>query len=138
MIATTREEYAVKALIYIASKEIRKASISEIAEKNSISFAYILRICSLLRQHGILTSEKGRSGGYILEKDPSTISLFDIIEAVGRKSVEIKCNYGAKHDTPCYQSECISMSAWNTIREKTDELYKEIKLSDLIGGKNAT
>lgn len=76
MIVTTLEGYAVKALIYIANRKDRRATIKEISEQNRISFPYILRICSMLRQKGILESIKGRNGGYVLSRDPSSISLF--------------------------------------------------------------
>ncbi len=135
MVVTTLEGYALKALIYIAKKEEKRATIKEISMKNSISFPYILRICSELRRHGILTSIRGRSGGYVLERDPSDISLYEIVNAVGRKSIEIKCDYGRRKDLHCYQIECISMKAWEVVRSKVDDLFKEIKLSDLVSEK---
>jgi Rrf2 family iron-sulfur cluster assembly transcriptional regulator len=132
MIVTTLEGYALKALIYIAGKEDKRATIKEISEENRISFPYILRICSMLRQKGILESIKGRNGGYVLSRDPFSISLFEIISAVHRQTVEIKCDYGEKIGLNCFQSDCISMAAWEKIKVKTDELFLKIKLSDLI------
>ena len=132
MLVTTTEGYALKALIYIAQKEDKRATIKEISEANKISFPYILRICAKLRANGILESVRGRNGGYVLKKDPEDISLYDIIRAVGRSTVEIRCEYGKRKDLPCYQVNCISELAWVIIKLKTDELYKSIKLKDLM------
>ncbi len=132
MVVTTLEGYALKALIYIATKKEKRATIKEISEKNNISFPYILRICSELRSHGVLTSIRGRLGGYVLERDPSDISLYEIIKAVRKETVEIKCDYGQRKDLHCYQVNCISMKAWNSIKNKVDDIFKDIKLSDLI------
>jgi Rrf2 family protein len=132
MIVTTLEGYALKALIYMGLKKDRRATIKEISENNKISFPYILRICSMLRQKGILESIKGRNGGYVLARDPSSISLFEIITAVHRQAIEIKCDYGRNIGLNCFQIDCISLAAWEKIRVKTEELFSKIKLSDLI------
>ena len=132
MLVTTTEGYALKALIYIAQKEDRRATIKEISKANRISFPYILRICAKLRAYGILERVRGRNGGYILKKDPGDISLYDIIQAVGRATVEIRCEYGKRKDLSCYQANCISEIAWAIVKVKTDRLFKDIKLKDLI------
>ncbi len=135
MLVTTLEGYALKALLYIAAKENQRVTIKEISRENNISFPYILRICSELRRKGILKSVRGRGGGYLLNKPPSKISVYEIIKAVGRETVEIKCEYGKRKDLPCYQSNCISMHAWHSIKEKVDIALKDIKLSDLVSKK---
>jgi len=132
MLVTTLEGYAIKALIYLAEKKGRRATIKEISEKNKVSFSYILRICSTLRSHGILDSVRGRKGGYILSRNPSDISLYEVVKAVRRDTVEIKCDYGKRKDTLCMPADCISLQAWKKIKEKTDRLFKNIKLSDLM------
>lgn len=131
MILTTLEGYAIKSLMYIASKKDKRATVSEIANNNSISFPYILRICSMLREHHILESEKGRSGGYILARDPKDITVKEIIEAVGRHSIEVKCEFGKK-TLKCKPSECISIQALNYLKENLDAFLEKLTLKDLI------
>lgn len=126
------EGYALRALVYIALKKNKKASVGEISEKNGISFPYILRICSTLREKGILESSKGRKGGYILNRDPSTISLLEIIKAVGKDSIELKCNFGKDKSSNCYQVNCVLIPEWRRIKIKFDNLMNNIKLNDFI------
>lgn len=132
MVVTTLEGYALKALIYIAMKEDKRASIKEISVNNRVSFPYMLRICSQLRKNGLLKSIRGRTGGYVLAKDPSKISLYEIIYAMGRETVEIKCDYGKKKNVRCLPRDCISVNAWKKIKKSVDRQFKNIKLSDLI------
>ncbi len=132
MVVTTLEGYALKALIYIAMKDEKRATIKEISINNRVSFPYMLRICSQLRKNGLLKSIRGRTGGYVLAKDPSKISLYEIINAVGRETVEIKCDYGKRKTVHCFPRDCISMSAWKQIKKSVDKQFKNIKLSDLI------
>jgi len=131
MILTTLEGYAIKALIYIALKKENRATVNEIAKNNNISFPYILRICSLLRENGILTSEKGRSGGYKLGKDPSEITLKDIIYAVGRESIEVRCEYGKK-STKCKPYDCISLQSMLFLKKEFDSFLEKITLKEII------
>lgn len=131
MILTTLEGYAIKALLYIASKEDRRATVSEIAHNNNVSFPYILRICSKLREHHILESEKGRSGGYILVKSPKEITLKEIIEAVGRSTIEVKCNFGKKN-TKCHPSDCISLASIQYLKKELDNFLSNLTLQDLM------
>jgi len=51
---------------------------------------------------------------------------------VGRATVEIRCEYGKRKDLSCYQANCISEIAWAIVKVKTDRLFKDIKLKDLI------
>ncbi len=132
MLVTTLEGYALKALIYLAEKKSRRATIKEISRKNNVSFSYILRICSILRNNGILDSIRGRKGGYILKRDPSDISLYEVIKTVRKNTVEIRCDYGKRKDVPCTPNDCVSVQAWKKVKKRVDKLFKDIKLSDLI------
>ncbi|MGB9769599.1 MULTISPECIES: RrF2 family transcriptional regulator [Caldisericum] len=131
MILTTLEGYAIKSLIYIASKKDRRATVSEIAQNNNVSFPYILRICSMLREHHILESEKGRSGGYIMVRDPKDISVLEIIQAVKRNSIEVKCEFGLK-TSKCKPAECISMQSLEYLKSRLDDFLSKITLQDLL------
>ncbi|MEA3313166.1 MAG: Rrf2 family transcriptional regulator [Caldisericota bacterium] len=135
MLVTTLEGYALKALIYLAEKKNKRATIREISKENNISFSYILRICSMLRSNGLLDSVRGRSGGYILTRDPADISLYEIIQAVGRETVEIKCNYGKRKDIPCITTDCLALLPWEKTKSKVDKLFKSITLKILMEGK---
>ncbi len=131
MILTTLEDYAIKVLLYLSLKEGHRATVHEIARKNNVSFPYILRICAKLRENGILVSEKGRNGGYQLSKDPSKITLREIINAVDRQSVEIKCVYGKKK-SKCKPQECISLNSLLFLKGEFDHLLENISLKDLV------
>lgn len=134
MVITTLESYSLKALVYIVLKNNKKASVSEISQNIGISFPYILRICSTLREKGILSSEKGRKGGYTLKREPSTISLYEIFKAFNKESIEIKCDFGKNIDAHCFQKDCILIPEWKKVKAKFDNLMQSITLSDFTKG----
>jgi len=47
----------------------------------------IRRIMAGLRQEGLVRSEKGHGGGWRIARDPSTVTLRDIYEAIGSPDV---------------------------------------------------
>jgi len=89
----------------------------------------------MLRGNDILDSVRGRSGGYILTRKPADISLYEIIQAVGRKTVEIKCNYGKRKDISCISIDCLALHPWEKAKSEVDKLFKSISLKNLMEDK---
>jgi Rrf2 family protein len=63
--------------IHQATGHVHKA---EIAERQEIPDQYLAQLLSVLRRAGIVRSVRGPSGGHTLAKDPSEISVGEIIE----------------------------------------------------------
>jgi Rrf2 family protein len=55
--------------------------IREISEEMAIPARYTPEILGLLQRAGLAQARAGRSGGYILSRPPSEISLLEVIEA---------------------------------------------------------
>jgi len=77
-------EYAFRALAQLAkcydAKTITR--LDEIAQREDVSANFLVQILNELRNSGIITSKRGKMGGYILAKAPSQITLLDIINSV--------------------------------------------------------
>jgi Rrf2 family protein len=54
----------------------------EIARARNIPMRFLLKVLKPLVEEGVLRSLKGPTGGYVLRRQPSEISLLDVIEAV--------------------------------------------------------
>jgi Rrf2 family protein len=80
---TLSATYALHALIYLASQkpEGRIAS-KKIAKKRGMSDRFLLKVLKPLVEADILRSQRGPRGGYALKRDPSEISVLEIVEAV--------------------------------------------------------
>jgi len=75
-----KSEYACLALIYL-SKNYKNGyvKIESIAEENNIPKKYLEQILLLLKGTGYVRSRRGSEGGYHLQKNPSEITLAEII-----------------------------------------------------------
>ncbi len=77
---TTRSEYALLAVVYIAREQDRgPVSIKTIHKHYRLSMKYLENLVQTLKKGHILKAKRGSGGGYTLARDPGTISVAEII-----------------------------------------------------------
>ena len=77
---TTRSEYALLAVVYIARRQDRgPVSIDSIHTHYAISGKYLENLVRTLKTGRILKAKRGSGGGYTLARKPETISVAEII-----------------------------------------------------------
>lgn len=77
-------EYACRALAQLAKRHgsAHITRLDELAQCEAVSANFLVQIITDLRRAGLVTSRRGKDGGYYLAKPPSAISLREIVEAV--------------------------------------------------------
>ncbi|MFW5689113.1 MAG: RrF2 family transcriptional regulator [Spirochaetota bacterium] len=84
MRVTTKGRYAIRAITNLAmANSDRPVPIKQIASEEEISPEFLEQIFFKLKKSGIISSVRGPGGGFILERDPSEVSVKDIFDAVG-------------------------------------------------------
>src|SRR5271157_5676519 len=81
---------AIHSLAYVAGSD-RWVNATEIAEKTNFSRNHIAKVLQTLSKHQFLSSERGPSGGFKLNKDAGKISLLNIYEIMEGKAEATKC-----------------------------------------------
>ncbi len=80
---TARVEYAVLALFELAlGGAERQVQAREISARQQIPLRFLEQILIQLKKAGLVKSVRGASGGYLLGREPSGITLKDVVEAV--------------------------------------------------------
>ena len=131
---TNQADYATRAMFCLAKNgQGRLIPSNEIAEKMSISPMFLSRINSLLSLAGLINTRRGARGGISLAKDPSEISLFDIIAAVDGPVMLRHCltDPGACER----REECEIRPIWDEINNILVSKLKGITLQDLVDHK---
>jgi Rrf2 family protein len=83
MLLSRQAGYAIEAVLQLArANTSRPLSSGELAAAGNMPVRYLLAILRKLVRGGILRSRRGASGGYVLAKAASAISLLDLIEGV--------------------------------------------------------
>ena len=76
---------ALHALGHMAAAPDRPLTSAEIAAHNETNPVVVRRVLGLLRNAGLLTSDKGHYGGWMLARPAKEISLADVYLALGER-----------------------------------------------------
>jgi Rrf2 family cysteine metabolism transcriptional repressor len=77
---TSRSEYALLALVYLARQDsVELTSVELIAKAQGIPPKFLEHILLSLKRSGYLKSSKGQHGGYALAKSPSQITVAQVV-----------------------------------------------------------
>jgi Rrf2 family protein len=87
---SSKVKYALLALMELASNQDRKAplTMSEITAKQPIPERYLEQILTTLRRSGVVQSQRGSKGGYILVREPWKITVLEIVTIVDGERTE--------------------------------------------------
>jgi len=130
---TTKSEYSILALVYIARHQKKGfIRIDEICDRCRISKKYLEHLLFVFKQNGYIRTRRGVGGGYQLAKPASQISVAQIIRLMDgalapTESVSV---YFFSH-TPLEKEKKL-MKVFKEIRDYISQRLEKLKLSDLI------
>jgi len=56
--------------------------LEELAQREAVSSNFLVQILNDLKRGGLITSRRGKAGGYLLSRPPQDISLLEVVQAV--------------------------------------------------------
>lgn len=128
---SARSRYATRILLDLAEHtEDKPLCASAISENTDISVPFIEQILRPLKKAGFIKSVRGAYGGHIFLKDPSCITLGDIV-----RTMEGEINISQCCSTPdsCERSgDCRTRFAWGHISRTIERELDAITLADLM------
>ena len=87
-----RAKYAIKTILFLKDRpEGKPISAKVISENENIPYKFLENILRELRTHQLIKSIRGSEGGYVLAKDPSEISIAQIMRIVDGPIALIPC-----------------------------------------------
>jgi Rrf2 family transcriptional regulator, cysteine metabolism repressor len=130
---TTKSEYALLALIYIArNAKADFIKIEAICEKYDISKKYLEQIFGLLRSARLIKTKTGANGGYQLAKPAKEISVAAIVRlmdgALAPTGSVSKYYYS---ETPIHQEKKI-LKVMKDIRDYIARTLENLSLAELL------
>ena len=126
---TTFTDYGLRVLMYTASAPAGRATIADIATAFGISQNHLMKVVHHLGRAGMLANARGRNGGVRLAREPSAISLGEVVRSTER-DVAAECFDGAGD---CALKGACPME--HTLREAVDAFYAVLDrytLADLV------
>lgn len=133
---TQKCKYAIKAILHIArhNNEEKLVFASEIAEQEQIPKKFLETILRDLRNHGIISSKRGKFGGYHLLKKPEEISFTEIIRIVDGPIAMLPCvslNYYTQCED-CNEKNCQVKNVFEKVRDATLQVLNNSTIDKLV------
>jgi Rrf2 family nitric oxide-sensitive transcriptional repressor len=75
-------EYALRAVVHLASEAPRARTTEQIAEVTHVPRAYLSKVLQSLSRAGIVQSQRGIGGGMSLAKPASDLTILEVVNAV--------------------------------------------------------
>lgn len=118
--------YAFSVLSYMAKNEDVTISAMLLHKKLNIPYSYLRTLLGDLVNKGIISSNRGRNGGFRLSKDKSAIYLSEIIEITEGTDSLGKCIMGFR-ECP-FNHGCVLHPLWTKMR---GDILKVLSLTSL-------
>lgn len=130
MRVTAKSDYALRALIEIAGVEDGDPiSADELGRRQDIPKGFLQAILADLRRIEILTSIRGKSGGWKLSKPAGAITVAEVIRAVDGPLVSI---YGQRPEAVSYDDAAESLQqVWIAARFALREVLEQVSIEQL-------
>jgi Rrf2 family protein len=131
MWVSRRTDYATRAILALALEADGSLKLEELARRTAVPPSVLEQVMPVLRTAGLVRSERGRAGGYRLNKAPEEITLERVVRLFQGQLAPIGC--ATRHSPePCPMSlGCSLRDVWAEIRDATITLLGGVTFADL-------
>ena len=126
---SSRLEYALVALLEIAKHQAqgKPLKVNEIAASQSLPERYLDQIFTSLKRQGILSSQRGMKGGYLLARELWQITLLDVVVAIEGSGDRKKVDPTSSNTL----EKTVVVQTFEGIKDSVQDILKSYTLQDL-------
>jgi Rrf2 family protein len=130
-----KAKYALKALLVLAERTPNvPVQVAELSEQGNIPRKFLELIMLELKKHGIVHSQRGKHGGYMLASSPSEISFGAVVRAMDGPLAPIPCASltGYRRCADCRNEKtCAVRLMMRRVRDAVAEILDGTSLADM-------
>lgn len=132
---SSKSEYALLALLELAVhyNEGEPLQIRQIAAEQNIPDRYLEQLLATLRRAGIVRSQRGARGGYLLSREPWKITLLDVVDCIEGSDSKLP---EAGREAKGIEGTVIR-EVWQEAGRAADAVLQKYTLQDLAEQRNA-
>lgn len=129
---STKGRYALRMLVDLAQNQSETyISLADIAERQCISKKYLEQIVPMLSKAGLIRTNRGNRGGYMLNVQPDKCTVGDVLRATEGSLAPVACLEYDENTCP-RKDDCITLYVWSDFFRITNEYFDGITLKDII------
>lgn len=139
MMFSTKSEYGVRVMVELARRGgAQPVALAEIAEHEGLPLAYLEHLVARLRRAGLIESRRGAHGGYLLAREPTQITMAEVVEALEGRIAPVECITSSPDGTVRCTREsdpehaCTTKLLWTRVRGSIVSTLEQTTLAELI------
>jgi Rrf2 family transcriptional regulator, cysteine metabolism repressor len=122
---STRSEYAIKVLVRLALADgQRPVQSRDIASFTGVPPKFLEQVMHDLRQAGLVASQRGKGGGYVLAADPANLTFAGVIDLIDGS------HGGAGRMPGRDQAEALVAPVWSAVRQAVRTVLETNTIAD--------
>ena len=125
-------DYGLRIMVALASESNGKSmSVRQLASEGNFSYDLGCKILQRLHKAGLIRSRMGPKGGFALSKDPSEISLMEIVKVLQGRIRLNRCLLGG--DGCEFWPDCQISARLAHLQRHIDDYLGGITLAEMLG-----
>ena len=127
---TAKAEYAVRAMLELATTEDSLLKGERIARSHGIPLKFLENILVDLRHANLVHAQRGAEGGYRLAREPEEITLGEVIRAVEGPLASVR---GEPPERMAYEGSSENLrKVWVAVRASLRSVLDNLTLADVV------
>ncbi len=130
MVITRATEYAIRTVIFLAKQPPGEIVLKkDICRTQEVTPAFLTKILQPLIKSGIVSSQRGVGGGFLLARDPSEITMLDLLEA---EEGPLKLNHCLVDAGNCVRDAyCAAHQVWCEAQQEMTRVLRGQSIAEL-------
>lgn len=127
---TQAAEYSLRAAVCLASRRGEAMTTQQIAARAGVPAGYLAKVLQVLARAGVVDSQRGANGGFVLKRPAAEVTLLDIVSVVDRSRRIRECPLGLVHEGG---GLCPLHRRLDHLAETAEEVLRSTTLAQLLG-----
>lgn len=128
---STKGTYGLRAVVELAARYGEgPVSLSAVAAEQGISEAYLEQLMRSLKAAGIVFTARGKTGGYQLKREPQSISVREVLEALEGSTSVVDC-VGADANVCKKACTCSARPLFLKLQSRINAVLEETTIGEL-------
>lgn len=126
-------DYSLKALLMLADRypSAQPLRVEEIAAVQGVPENYLRRLLIELKRGGLVLSQKGPNGGYMLARPPARMTMADVVEIIEGDYTPVECLEDGANSFCPRDSGCPMREVWREVRDSVVGILRNATLQSL-------
>ena len=123
---STRATYGMRLCFMLALSQ-SPLSAAQLVKQTDVGIKYLEQLLAMLKRGNIVTAYRGKSGGYVLAREPKDITVGDMLNALDDGFDAPACVWGT-----CEDMYCPNRNVLNKINDGINKVLDSVTLLDIV------